>query len=192
MKKLLSTLALCAVILLSITSCGDDDAAREFGDAQHPTQQFINDLELTFVNTNDLPFSRGLIYEVIKEGRITKLCLQSPDADTYPVILWDMSDTTAIDGVNITADSGEYKCQDITDFQVLAGSRVAVSIVSDDVYLYEHPVNGIVIYPATYGDVTILAHGTFTQPMGIQFPNESFHDDIYIGVVDFVFEPLLD
>jgi len=190
MKKLFGLIILAGVLSLGMISC-NDDAVREFGDAQRPMTQFIDDLVLTNV-VSDLEYSTGCMYEIHKEGRITQLCLKVPDDDTYSVVLWDLTDTTAIDGITVAVDSGVLTCQAITDVPVLAGSRIAVSITSNDFYIYEHQVNGIVIYPATYGDVTILAYGEFLLPMGIQFPDQFFMDDYYAGIVDFVFEPKLD
>jgi len=127
MRFFLIALALATVFMFGLTSCGDD-TGRSFGDPQSPTQQFINTLDLVSTNVDDGRFTFGVVYEIQKEGRITKLCANVPNDGTYLLNLWDLSDTSVIASVNVEADSGVLSCADITDVQVSDGSRQGGSI----------------------------------------------------------------
>jgi len=187
MKNLLNSLVLCGVILLCITSCGDKGKA--FGDPQRPTQQFINTLDLTSSFFNDADFIFGCLYEFQKEGRITKLCARIPDDEIVTMLLWDLSDTTIVATTNLSTVTGDMTCGSSIDFEVLAGSRYAVTFRTNDYFTYDD--GGGSIFPATFGDVKILGYGTFVMPVGNPFPNQFFNDHLS-GVVDLVYEPLID
>jgi len=193
MKNLVSTLALCTIILFAITSCGDDKEACEFGIAQNPILQFTNDLVLTRVDPDIGNYLIGSMLEFQKEGKITRLCLKAPNDGNYDLTLWDLSDSTVLTSIAVSADSGEIVYGDITDVPVLAGSRVAVTMSSANLGLYEYR-NGVgtvtPIYPATYEDVTILGYGSISGPIGLQFP-EDFFDFYYTGIADLIFKPKL-
>jgi len=189
MKKLFGLIILAGVLVFGLDSCGDDNAL-EFGDPQRPIQQFTNGLALQFASVNDIDFVRGTMMEFQKAGRITELCVLLPDDETSDIILWDLADTSFITSVTVTADSGVHTCGEINDVQVLAGSRVAVTIISDDSYTWDNGSNGI-IYPRTVEDVKILGSGSRDSPVGIQFPNV-FRERLHNGSADLVFEPSLE
>ena len=186
----ISLQALLIILVPFLISCGDDNT-RNFGDPQSPTQQFINSLTLEGAFVDDGRFTFGVVYEIQKEGRITKLCANVPNDLTYLLNLWDLSDTTVVAAVNVAADSGVLSCMDITAVVVSAGSRMGVTIGTLDYYIYDDNGGLNSIYPATFGDVSILGFGAILDPVGIQFPSQFFDNQI-TGIVDLVFEPALD
>jgi len=188
-RKLQSALILSGMMLFGLLSCDDEPVGPQFADAQNPIEQFVNSLTEGTVSVDDSEYLFGCFFEFQKEGRITDLCVKAPDDDTYGLTLWDLADSTVIMSITIEADSGVLTYADIIDVPVLNGSRMALTMVSDDWYIWED--GGGVIYPATFNDITILAYGLYYEPDGIQFPNE-FYNDYYAGLADLVFEPKLE
>jgi len=187
MKKLLSTLTLCAIILFGITSCGDDTGP-QFGPEQNPTKRFVDRLTLLGVPNDINSYTSGGIYEFQKDGRITKLCVMAPNDRTYQLTIWEPP-STVITTISVTADSGQVVCGEIPEVLVTAGGSIAVTMTGAQYYIWDN--GGATIIPTTSGDVEILGFGFKENPIGIQFPDE-FKDDFYFGLSDFVFEPLLD
>jgi len=188
MRFLYNTLALTSVLMLVLTSCGDDNG-REFGDPQRPTQQFINTLDLAGTFVNDSRFTFGMIYEFQKDGQITGLCAMTPDDNDIGMDLWDLSTLTVVASADFPADSGVLTCQDITPFEVTAGSRFGVTFMTFDYYIFDD--GGAVLLPANFGDVIVENYGTIFNPPLNLFPEQFFNDHIS-GIVDLVFEPKLD
>jgi len=188
-RKLLSTLTLSGMMLFGLLSCNDEPVGPQFGDAQNPIQQLISSITYNQAYPDDGDYIFGCMFEFQEEGRITNLCVQAPDDDTYGLTLWDLSDTTIIISVSVVADSGVLSYADIVDVPVLNGSRVAVTMTSDDYYTWDDGGNNI--FPTTVNDVVILGYGYIFNPVGAQFP-DVFYSDYYAGLADLVFEPKLE
>lgn len=184
-------------LLMTTVSCDDDTSSPQYGPAQKAISDFVENLTYddAYIDFGDFEF--GCVYEFLEEGRITQFCVNVPDNGDYRVTLWDMTDTSVITFATVAvADSGEVSCLDITDIPVLAGAKIALTVLSQDYFWWDDGalIHGD-IYPETVGSIKILEYRWegigMVDPLNPVFPG-NINNTYYAGVAEFVFEALIE
>ena len=184
MNKLMTFIIVAMVFL---AAC-DDEPSITYGAEQTPIETFQNQLTFSSTTVDDAEYEYGCLFQVNKDGKITKLCANQPKDGIYRVTLWDLSDSSVVVSAQVEVDSGQTSYTDITDVDVKAGEKYSVSINSEHYYIYDDsPSNNI--FPATVGDISVIGYGYILTPIGMQFYDE-FYSDYIATLADVVYQPI--
>lgn len=189
MKKLFKFSVVLVLFAFSIVSCSKTNIKTE---KTNILLEYIKGTQLYNIITNEGSYEFGVIVEMLKAGSITELCVKMPEDDTYRVTLWRLGeDTSVVTQVNISVDSGQYKCISISKVDVIEGEVYAITVNSDDWYDYRLLEGAeIPLYPRIVGNVEVLSYGYIsgsTQAFPVFFPTT-----YYAGIADFVFETIVE
>jgi len=187
--------AFLGLLMLFQLSC--EKESERYGEEQYPVISFATDLEYSHTVTDAAsPAEMGCEFEVLRKGRITKLCVQVPAEEVYRVTLWKYNSIwvppVVLYSISIEANYNLLSCGEIVPFEVEAGDRIGVTFYTDDWAVFHDPDDHSAdVLPSIRGDLEIRQFRRRYDPVGLQYPNVIYTYQVW-GLVDIAFEPLND
>ncbi|MCP4121306.1 MAG: hypothetical protein GY751_06095 [Bacteroidetes bacterium] len=181
-----------AMLVLLQPSC--EKESEPYGEEQFPVISFAADQEYSHTVTNaGSPAEIGCEFEVLRNGRITKLCVQVPEEEVYRITLWKYNSIwvspVVIYSISIESNYNILSCGEIVPFEVEAGDRIGVTFYTDDWAIFHDPDDHAAdILPSIRGDLEIRQFRRRYDPVGLQYPNVIYTYQVW-GLVDIAFEP---
>lgn len=186
MKKTIYTVVLFLVVGIAATSCKKEDVETPI--EKGAFYQAIDASVFNVTATGSGNYNYGLVFSVAKNGKVSELGCNMPDAGTYKLTLWDSSaNRTILAQADVTVVAGGKAYTSITPQSLSTGKVYLLTIQSSGRWYYVTPKIGSVIsYPITKGNISLLGY-QWIGTSSAAFPTNK--DASYIaGLVDLTFK----
>lgn len=136
-------------------------------------------------------YEYGCVFEVTKNGSVTKLGCKMPDTSTYRVVLWDSAAQSVMAEKTMDAKSNELHMEAITPVALSTGKKYVLSIrsVNKRWFYFVNYAGGKLNYPFIRGNIKVTGYlwtGT-TSTAAPKFPTNI--DQTYVaGMADLEFQ----
>lgn len=191
--------AALAITTLATTSCKKDRDDEPAPPVAPPVAQPIVDFlpgylvgsgldkNQKFTNTNDPNYEYGLVFSSQVDGKMLKVKVNVPLAESVRVTLWDYTTQTPLKTTTLTSVANQWVTKDFENFALVKNKLYLLSI-NNKGYNWRTKTSGAnVSYPIVYDKFVVFGFQNIATSQQL-FPINS-QPTYYAGDVNFDFQP---